>query len=176
MATYTEYHAYWKGPFTARYNEETGRYAIDLPVGVGDRHGLYAIYGFHPVYGPDALLYIGMTAEGESMRGFKVRLAEHFASNKKKTGLFWYARETTVYVATVYDEAETAEIQTAEGGLGLVESLLIASHTPAMNQQSIHIPTREAQNVLLYNYESRGSLLPICSGRWFDYGPQTKQA
>ena len=68
MAKYTDYHAYWHGPFAATYDGEDG-YTIDLPEDLNGNHGLYAIYGRDPVYVADILLYIGKTGERKTGEG-----------------------------------------------------------------------------------------------------------
>jgi len=48
-------HVEWKGPYTV----EEGKKKTDL-----EDCGIYQVYGNHPIYGKNSLLYIGMTCDG----------------------------------------------------------------------------------------------------------------
>ncbi len=55
----------WEGPFTTDELEDLNDPRID--------YGLYQVYGTHPLYGEEVLLYLGATGGG---RTFGTRIAE----------------------------------------------------------------------------------------------------
>ena len=61
-------HIDWESISWAETGENFSHERLNRPEDVG----LYQVYGFHPVYGPDVLLYIGQTTES-----FGKRLAGH---------------------------------------------------------------------------------------------------
>jgi len=58
-------HIEWAGPYSLDQ--------LDTLKDVRKDHGLYQVYGHHPVYGSNVLLYIGQTCG----RTFGERIAEH---------------------------------------------------------------------------------------------------
>jgi len=65
----------WHGPFRVMFDAKSGGHSVpDLPAKLGNRHGVYAIYGQHPVYGSNALLYIGQTSQRVGGTGPTARL------------------------------------------------------------------------------------------------------
>ena len=59
------YEVCWDGPYTKDTLDEISEED-------NNKYVLYKVYGSHPVYGNNVLLYIGMTE-----RGIKIRLTEH---------------------------------------------------------------------------------------------------
>ncbi len=52
------YEVWWEGPHPYEHIQQGGIAA--------SHHVLYQFFGWHPVYGPDALLYVGTTMDGEN--------------------------------------------------------------------------------------------------------------
>ena len=151
-------HLEWDGPY--KYSE-----LHELMDDQND-YGVYQIYGTHPIYGSGVLLYIGKSdrqtfgqrisqkgwdynSDAENLKIYVGRLAGSFTPSNKQWG-----RE-----------------------IDLVERLLIYSHKPAYNTQSLNsIPDKELQNVHVLNWKHYCDLLPEVSGaRWtskFDYMPE----
>jgi len=91
---------YWTERTKLQYDAQKQTY---IPPGNGDMdgNGFYCVYGRHPVYGPDVLLYIGETKETESGRSFRDRLGEHLK------GRFWYHANLSVALGTPRLQPET---------------------------------------------------------------------
>ncbi len=122
-------------------------------------NGIYQIYGCHPVYGDNVLLYIGKTK-----RDLKDRLKEHGILKKPHE---WTSdtRNLQVYFG------EITPINPNKGEdpalLKRVEGLLIFSHGPAYNSASVNELPEDCQNVRVFNLGDYRRLLPECSGkRW----------
>lgn len=110
-------------------------------------HILYQIYGYHIVYGPSVLLYIGHT-----IQDVKDRLQQHST---------WTAFEQNItYLFTlVPPEFRNRSLD--------IESLLIYSHSPAYNSNNItsHCLTSD---ITIRNYGTKGSLLPMITKSYWD--------
>lgn len=115
--------------------------------------GFYCIYGAHPVYGQDVLLYIGETKLREG-RSFFVRLREHFRSR------FWYHQNLSY--STGLPGKELSDEETV-----LVESILIAAHKPALNRLYIDSAKEGCEKYLVRNWDFPGSLQFECSGGYW---------
>ena len=91
---------------------------------------LYQIYGHHPAYGNDALLYIGRTTVGHEKR---LRDRNEFIES--------CARPTNVRIGTLVESNKHKEdafnIPAVEKDrmIKKAEDILIKAHTPAMNKQ-----------------------------------------
>src|SRR5881275_3194658 len=88
-------------------------------------HGVYQIYGGHPVYGNSALLYIGLAA-GQ-------RFGQRIPQETRRT----YNRDAgrvEVYVGRL-SGAVTPDDDTWDRHIRLAERLLIYTHSPPMNTQ-----------------------------------------
>ena len=79
---------HWEGPFSL--SEAVSSLSNDKI-----DYGIYQIYGRHPVYGNEVLLYIGKASE----RTFSVRLGEHKDSWLGHNGR---TKQTKVYVGRLY--------------------------------------------------------------------------
>jgi hypothetical protein len=129
---------------------------------IRDSHVLYALYGSHPVYGQNALLYIGMTE-----RGVGIRLSEHAD---------WIEDESDQIKIRV---ASMGEITSWEGwdeedryprakreDVEAAEALLIYAHQPAYNTRNKE-SLEKARAIRIFNTGKYGSLLPEISCRYF---------
>lgn len=117
-------------------------------------YGIYQIYGHHPVYGENVLLYIGEA----NQQTFCTRLMQH---------AYWFEEEFTIYVGRLCGVSTPSEEDWAID-IHQVESMLIYVHTPAYNTVNINSINETAlQDVHIINLGKYKSLLPEVSGaRW----------
>lgn len=146
----------WTQRKNVLHNSDSGQYEIpDKENSDLNRCGFYCIYGRHPVYGPDVLLYIGETKEGENKtRSFKDRLAEHFGRR------FWYHQNLSFSLGICQQKLLDAEVQ-------LVESILIAAHKPALNKHHLDCAKRGSEKFLVRNWDFSGALQHGCTGSYW---------
>ena len=141
---------YWEGPFKWGEHEKE----------IKDWHVLYAIYGSHPIYGHEALLYVGRTKK------IRNRMAVH------EEWIEYEYDEVSIRVASmgkisswknwdVYTHYRKARERTVTG----VEALLINAHQPAYNQRSKD-SIESAKGFRVFNTGRIGSLLPEVSYRY----------
>ena len=143
----------WDGPFA--WDEYRDYVRSD--------HVLYALYGAHPQYGRDVLLYIG-----QSRAGVRNRLKKHAAWVRDEAdevavrlGSIDRFRSWSDWSASA--PYEKADKPTVDG----VEALLIAAHQPAYNSQN-KAQIRKAEGIRLFNTGRSGSLLPEVSYRYWN--------
>ena len=146
-------HIEWEGPLSK--NKVYKRVDVDKD------YGIYQIYGRHPAYGKEALLYIGIAKD----RPFGTRIREHD---------YWLSDidsgSIKIYLGSLYDE-EDKEIEKGREEISLSEQLLIYVHTPAYNKNFKEKITDESvKSYHILNYYEYCDLLPEVSGaRWSDH-------
>jgi hypothetical protein len=115
-------HVQWEGPFSYEV-------ACNLRDEISD-YGVYQIYGTHPVYGSDVLLYIGK-ADNQT---FGKRLAQHdwHYTNQDSSRI-------TVYVGRLCGYKGTPSHDIWSQQIASVERLLIYSHWPAGNSSGLNV-------------------------------------
>tara|TARA_B100000446_G_scaffold175907_2_gene187113 strand:- start:4 stop:483 length:480 start_codon:yes stop_codon:yes gene_type:complete len=145
----------WEGPFPVIYDRDNDKYIFidSVPDAILSSTGIYQIYGRHPVYGKNVLLYIGETKAGDSNRSFKDRMAEHF----NERGRFFGHTNLSVHFGP---------LDVSDDTLVKVESILIFSHAPALNRKHIDKPSAGADTMLVRNWSFVGSLESTCTGFW----------
>ena len=134
---------------------------------------MYQIYGHHTVYGPGTLIYLGKAEE----QTFGRRLGQHgwlkdFEMAEGAVG---------VHVGRLAGSEKLNE-SVWKNQISRAESLLIYSHSPAINSREVADLSAEVDksisNILVLNWGERGKLLPEVSGaRWssmFDDPPSYK--
>lgn len=147
MISITVIHVQWDGPF-----------ALEQILQLNDDHdyGVYQVYGSHPIYGSDVLLYIGKA----SQQTFAVRLRqEQWLYNQD-------GRNIRYYVGRLAAE-RTPEDKEWHQQINSVEALLIHSHWPAGNSQyiqSLGADGPQLAKIHLLNWGQRRSLLSEVSG------------
>jgi hypothetical protein len=141
-------HVEWDGPFTLCQ--------IRARTSSSDR-GIYQMYGHHPVYGSDVLLYIGQATTSFSKR---IALEVRWGDNRDAGNLKFYLG--------VLRGTDTPSKLEWERRIDLAERLLISTHSPANNtQKSITRVDRDLHEVHVFNYGHHRDLLPEVSGaRW----------
>lgn len=128
----------WSGPFT--YDELLKFESAD------HGPGLYMVYGNHPVYGNDVLLYIGRTEVN-----IKNRISNHEM-------LEYPELECKAYFGYVTPSKENLDIDLAEQ-IRIAEALLIERHYPAFNKQLDHNNHNlKSRPICVLNWDSRRSL------------------
>ena len=119
------------------------------------RSGFYCIYGCHPVYGPDVLLYIGETKKAvDKTRDISKRIKEHL------TGRFWSHTDLSISIGTPAKILNDDEVKA-------VESILIAAHMPALNRKHIDGAIPSAKGYLVQNFGFSRSIVSECSGNYW---------
>lgn len=140
----------WEGPFPVNWDRDGDRYTLDsVPVDLLQACGVYQIYGLHPVYGPDVLLYIGET---KSKSKFQGRLKDHISKR------FFSFAGLAIYLAPCTEVKR----------IPIVESILISTHMPALNIRNINRAQRGSETLLVRNWGTPGSLQSACTGAWLD--------
>ena len=122
---------------------------------ISGKANYYCIYGQHPVYGSNVLLYIGETKRGKTgKRTIESRLKEHFS------GRFWDHTDLEISIGVTEEKLSEAQICA-------VESILIAAHKPALNRQHIDSSTKASEKIVVHNYGYIRSLASECSGYYW---------
>lgn len=159
IKTFRVFDISWGKRVSLDYDEESGKYDLskNIPLAASSS-GFYAIYGRHPMYGPDALLYIGQTKNTEEAeRSFLNRLTEHVGEGKR----FWYFQDVSYSFGTVGQKMTREDFEA-------VESILIACNKPAMNIKQIYTAMDSASDILVRNWEFPGALAAECSGEYWN--------
>lgn len=147
----------WEGPFQVEYDRNLDKYQTNsIPEELICQFGIYQIYGRHPVYGKDTLLYIGETQEGLSKeRNFRSRLKEHLSNGAR----FFGHTNLSIHLGPLSLPPEIIK---------KVESILIYCHAPALNRHYIDGPAEGSETILVRNWSFVGSLESACIGLWED--------
>ena len=142
-------HIYWEGPYSLQTLSEMRDENID--------YGIYQIYGGHPVYGSDVLLYIGKA----DRQTFGTRISQEDWCFNRDAG------NVQIYVGrlkgtrTPSDEVWSEEI-------GIAEKLLIFTHKPACNSSNMNsVEHNELDKFHILNWGKYRDLMSEVSGeRW----------
>ncbi len=139
----------WKGPFSL--SKLKGLCSED-------DHGLYQIYGSHPVYGSSVLLYIGRTGVQSFGRTIHNEGWHHFDN----------ADGLQVYLGKLLTGNE---LPSKEKGHLIEKSykILVYAHSPAYNAEFINTfhDDRELHGLQIINWKNYRDLLPEVSGtKW----------
>ena len=111
-------------------------------------YGLYQVYGDHPIYGSDTLLYIGKAAE------------ETFSNRMRGHGDF----DTYPYALTrihfgYFCEIDDINQQNWEDAISIVEPILIKSFMPPLNGTRVKsLLDSPDENILVFNWGNAGRL------------------
>jgi len=158
----------WDGPYNISdigYVEEKEDYIKsefnkNIDTEDSDR-GIYQVYGYHPVYGDNVLLYIGKTCK----QTFAKRLSqEGWEYNQDYKNIqFYVGRLFSVNEEAIpsYDEWDIL--------IDKAERMLIYAHKPAQNSSNIlsirrGAELKEFENIRIFNYDNCRSLIPEISG------------
>jgi hypothetical protein len=126
--------------------------------------GIYQVYGDHPVYGEDTLLYIGKAQEQTYSKRLKPPQHDDFIETNIK--------KISKINVSYFTKNDDVEYKNWGFYIGLVEKLLIRSHIPAYNAQDVKgvLSTDNFKNnLLVLNWGDRGKLLPEVSSLRYSY-------
>jgi len=114
-------------------------------------HVLYQLYGDHPVYGRDTLLYIGQSTHAGN------RIKAHL------NNVFGRVNNRSVSIGEIRDYNESLEIP---------ESILIANHKPSFNKEFLHDLSSQAKQhkIIVINNGNNGMLKTCCTNYWWVVG------
>ncbi len=135
----------WEGPLTAdtAHNLHSS-----------DDYGIYQIYGDHPVYGSETLLYIGRS-RGQK---FGVRIKEHDVEP-------WLGSSSQFYVGRLCGETQVKNKEWNHR-IDVAEKILIYVHAPSWNSSNIQ-GFNVNEDTHIFNWRDRGLLLPeVSEKRW----------
>lgn len=120
----------------------------------GEDYGLYQIYGTHPVYGQNTLLYIGKAVS----QTFGVRLKEHdkWLYNQD-------SKRIAVYTGRIGSNNPKIDWNNWENMIHVAERLLIYAHQLSGNSSNIKTPGEIPIDTHVFNWGDRGLLLPEVS-------------
>ena len=150
----------WDGPYALDEIEELEDPRID--------YGLYQVYGSHPLYGEEVLLYLGATGE----RTFGTRLTEEQS--------YWEVEEDfqplAIYVGRLMGPV-TPTNGVWEEEMELAHRLLVFAHSPVFNAREVAAaPDDDLKNVHVVNWGRYLDLAPEVSGnRYFLKFPDTPE-
>jgi hypothetical protein len=147
-------HIIWDGPYRFEEVNKVNNDEFD--------YGIYQIYGPHPVYGSDVLLFIGKTTDElpfELTFGDTI-LMEIWGGNIDRKLLKFY-------VGRLSGESTPNDSEWLKQ-ISLAEMLLIEAHTPALNKEYIALLVyRDCKDIHILNWGSYNQLLPEVSGlKW----------
>ena len=146
MANFEIYHLFWK-----EYNFDDsilGNFTSNKD------YGIYQVYGEHPVYGTNTLLYIGQTKK----QTFSQRMKGRYDLDTAQV-----ARFTKFYAGYLCKVDDITEANWEEA-IDIVEKTLIIAHSPALNSQDVKgFLAKDTTNILIFNWGERGRLLPEVS-------------
>jgi hypothetical protein len=140
-------HVQWEGPFpfasVSSWNRPTD-------------YGVYQVYGRHPLYGANALLYLGRAQQTT----FAKRLSQEGWEN-------WQAAEGPVQVHLGrLSGSATPDALAWDEQIACVERLLIFAHRPAHNASGLYRNNDpDLEHLHVFNWGARGDLLPEVSGQ-----------
>lgn len=141
-------HIQWTGPH--KYSE-----AIKLRDGSID-YGIYQVYGAHPLYGSDVLIYIGK-ADQQTL-GLRISQHSWAPENSDFARLSVYVGRLSGYQGTPSNKEWSKQIEIAE-------RLLIRAHKPAANGSGLNVNFgREYHEIHVLNWGEYRDLLPEVSG------------
>ncbi len=151
---------WWEGPFD---QDEIIDNDIDKNFydNTADKIGLYQIYGTHPLYGNDVLLYIGRT---KGKKGFLDRLKNRWVIENGND-----AENVTIYLGTIYSANITISPEEENRQIDLAEVLLIFALKPAYNSSNIQSIGRQylEKKYLIKNMNNYRNLYPVLSSEYF---------
>jgi len=147
-------HVQWEGPLDGRTAKSCTRRPADF--------GVYQVYGSHPVYGLNTLLYVGRAAD--QTFGERLRKEEWLLEGEHGQG------ECTFFLGRLAGSKTPDDI---EWGIQIsdVESLLILAHKPSYNCHGIKglgdKSEKRIGDLRVLNWGTFGVLLPeVSAARW----------
>jgi hypothetical protein len=154
-----EINIWWEGPFEI---DDILNNTIDNNIyeNTADRIGIYQIYGTHPLYGHDKLLYIGRT---QNKNGFQSRLKNRWVIENGEDD-----ENIKIYLGTIFSYDK--DISSNENNfIEKAEVLLINTLKPAFNSSNIQSVDKKLQerNYIIYNHNNYRDIYPVLSSKHF---------
>ncbi len=155
----------WDGPYSLHdigYDEKEQNYKNEA-IFLNDEHkdiGIYQVYGCHPIYGNDVLLYIGKAAK----QTFALRLSQEGWEYNEDS------KNIKFYVGRLFSKIQPSSMSKWYSMIDKAENMLIYAHEPARNSANILNITKnksklkEFKNLRILNYDNYRSLMPEVSG------------
>jgi hypothetical protein len=150
---------WWEGPFGI---DEILEGKIDTKYeNTVSSIGLYQIYGHHPLYGNDVLLYIGRT---KNKNGFKSRLKNRLEIEGGND-----AENIRIYLGCIFSDEVKINIQEEMKKIEKAEVLLINSLKPALNSANVKGVGNQysKDKFIVFNEGNYRDLYPIVSSEYF---------
>ena len=139
---------YWEGPITLENIESK-----DKGNNSDEDYGIYQIYGTHPIYGSNVLLYIGKASQ------------QTFATRLNQETHWWFnqdAKNVQVYLGRLIGNTPSEDKWTDM--ISKAEQLLIYTHRPAHNSSNINsVQDIKVSNTHILNWGEFKNLLPEVS-------------
>lgn len=137
---------HWYGPYSLK--------KLEGKVGEDKNFALYAVYGTHPLYGQNVLLYIGMTTQS-----LRERIDQH------NSWISEQADPVSVYAAAIAPFETWAAARASDNyprphptDIKAIEALLIFAHQPAYNLMSKKLQPHQE----ILGYSTRANLVHCC--------------
>ncbi len=150
----TIYDVYWEGPFTWK-----GKAMHFKP-----HHVLYAIYGVHHLYGPNALLYLGKTDCSVKNR---CSIHEEWVADEYDTVTIRVASVGPFQGWATWDPKKNPSPAPDRKIVEGVESLLLYAFQPTYNGKDKQRLRDEAKGMRIFNTGRVGRFLPELSYLYF---------
>lgn len=151
---------WWEGPFSQEQIVEN-KIDVNKYNNLSDRIGLYQIYGTHPLYGNDVLLYIGRT---KNKKGFTSRLKNRWVIENGND-----SDNIKIYLGTIYSSDKAIADNEEEKLIDLSEVLLINALKPSLNSSNLQSVGKDylSENYIVHNHNNYRNLYPILSSDYF---------
>ncbi|TOJ70114.1 hypothetical protein CGI34_06645 [Vibrio parahaemolyticus] len=146
MGVRVKIHIDWVGAYTLEEVRELTN---------SDDYGIYQIYGTHPIYGSDVLLYIGK-ADRQTLG---VRIPQH-----EKWAYTSDVNNIKVYTGHLGSNEDVTDEEWSRL-IDIAERLLIFTHKPAFNSSSINTMSKVKVPIEahVFNWGNHRSLMPEVS-------------
>lgn len=151
---------FWEGPFRIDYILDN---KIGKPYEVrANSQGLYQIYGSHPLYGSNVLVYIGRT---KNKNGFKSRLKNRWVVDNGSD-----TENVQIYLGTIFsDITQDYSNEEINNIIDKSEVLLINAMKPAYNSSNIQSANEDfiEENFILHNEGNYRNIYPVLDSKYF---------
>lgn len=151
---------FWEGPFNINDILEN---KIDKSYSVkANDIGLYQVYGTHPLYGSNVLVYIGRT---KNKNGFKSRLKDRWVIDNGSD-----TENVQIYLGTIFSDInQNYSDKDLDNLIDKSEVLLINAMKPAYNSSNVQSANEDfiKDNFILHNEGNYRSLYPVLDSKYF---------
>ncbi len=146
------YDIYWEGPYD--WDTRKGK--------AKSHHVLYQLYGQHPIYGRDVLLYIAMTKDGAE------RLEQHEQWIRDECDKMTFRLGSLGEFTSWEEWNKPGDYRKKERDIvQQVEALLIYAHQPAYDSSNKSSAKDISEGIRIFNSGHFGQLLPELSYRYY---------